>query len=109
MNISELTELVLPAVLMVVKTTKGTIESVTVFGDKRFTGEGGTYRSSFGDVGILRSYGATFKMLDRKDSGLYTGKPLAGETISLTTLKAARLEFERIYKRSREKKRGFRF
>ena len=102
MSIEQLTNMTLPAILIEVR-TGGKVESLTIFISSRYVRDPGRgYQTPMGSVDIAYSYGASYKMLDRKDSGLYTGTPLAGEKITFTTYQAAYDKVKAIYRKSRK-------
>jgi hypothetical protein len=90
------------AVLAIVMDGHGAYESVTVFRPYRRTESATLYNTIFGEVDIAYSFRSTFKMLDRKRSGLYTGKALKGETFIVTDYEDACRQADAIYERKRK-------
>ena len=73
------------AILAIVMNGHGAYQSVTVFTPYDGSVNGATeYKSYFGPVDIVYSWRATYKMLERKNSGFWTGKPLKSETFVVT-------------------------
>lgn len=85
------------AVLSVVMNGHGAYESVTVFVPFYKHESASKYPNVFGDVDIIYSWRATYKMLDRKKSGFYTGVPLKGETFTVTDKEDALKRAEALY------------
>lgn len=87
------------AVLAVVKNGHGAYESVTVFAPYRKHEAATLYKTVFGDVDIVYSWRSTYKMLDRPNSGLYTGKALKNETFIVTDREDAEKMAEVLFNR----------
>lgn len=94
-----------PAVLAVVK-NGDEIESVTVFYPyseekpkwwRNNEWYASRFHSIYGDVDICYSWRASYKMMDRIDSGFHTGTPLPGELFAVMSRKQAISEAEKIY------------
>ncbi len=87
------------AVLAIVKNGHGAYESVTVFEPWHSSPSATRYDTVFGAVDICWSWRSTYKMLDRKKSGLWTGRPLKSETFIVTDKADAVKQAEALFNR----------
>lgn len=90
-------------VLVIVKNSNGSYESVTIFSKYiHVTSSDTPYKSHFGIVDIVYSFRSTYKMLNRSNSGFYTGIPLKNETFLVTSYNEAHKIAEEIYKKKKK-------
>lgn len=87
------------AVLAIVMNGHGAYESVTVYVPYQRREDATKWDSIFGPVDICYSWRSTYRMLDRKKSGFYTGIPLKGETFIVTDKEDALRQAEALYNR----------
>jgi hypothetical protein len=86
------------AVLAIVMDGHGAYESVTVFVPYQHSESASKHPSVFGDVDIIYSWRSTYKMLNRKDSAFYTGRPLrTTETFIVTDKEDALKQAESLF------------
>lgn len=104
------------ALLVVVHDPEGVLESGTVFVPYRKDPPPGAsaewyaslYVTAWGQADISYSYLGTYKLIERKSSGLYTGVPLAGEYFERFDHRQEAVDaFKPLYLADR-KRRGFR-
>lgn len=76
------------ALIAIVKIQENEYESITVFVPYCNCQAKAKIESKFyGDMHIVYSWNSTYKLLERQNSGLYTGIPLPGEEFIIATSK----------------------